>query len=199
MKLEKNWSAGKYYLKFGNYLYMSRVGKKVIQIPNGTTVALNNGSLSVKGPKGELVRDFRTSVVSIDIKDNEISFSLKENTNFAKALWGTTSSHVENMVIGVNSGYDKKLAIEGVGYKWDITGNNVKMALGFSHEVLIAIPAGLTVTAEKGNLTISGIDKELVGQFAAKIRDQKKPEPYKGKGIRYDGEYIRRKQGKKSA
>ena len=178
---------------------MSRVGKKVIQIPNGTTVALNNGSLSVKGPKGELVRDFRTSVVSIDIKDNEISFSLKENTNFAKALWGTTSSHVENMVIGVNSGYDKKLAIEGVGYKWDITGNNVKMALGFSHEVLIAIPAGLTVTAEKGNLTISGIDKELVGQFAAKIRDQKKPEPYKGKGIRYDGEYIRRKQGKKSA
>jgi large subunit ribosomal protein L6 len=178
---------------------MSRVGKKVIQIPNGTTVALNNGSLSVKGPKGELVRDFRTSIISIDIKENEISFSLKENTNFAKALWGTTASHVENMVAGVNTGYDKKLSIEGVGYKWEVAGTNVKMALGFSHEVLIAIPAGLTVTAEKGNLTISGIDKELVGQFSAKIRDQKKPEPYKGKGIRYDGEYIRRKQGKKSA
>ena len=178
---------------------MSRVGKQIVEIPNGTTVTLADGVFTAKGSKGELKKEFKTDIVSIDIKDKEITFAPKKESNFATALWGTYASHVKNMIKGVNEGYEKKLAVEGVGFKWEVSGKNVKMSLGFSHEVLVAIPEGLTVTTEKNNMTIAGIDKELVGLFAAKIRDWKKPEPYKGKGIRYEGEHIRRKQGKKSA
>lgn len=178
---------------------MSRIGKRIIEIPNGTTVTLDNSSLTVKGPKGEIKKDFKTDLISIDINEKEITFSKKKETNFANAMWGTTSSHVQNMIDGVNKGFEKKLVIEGVGFKWVAEGGNVKMSIGFSHEVVIPIPEGLTVAAEKNTMTISGIDKELVGLFAAKIKSQKKPEPYKGKGIRYEGEVIRRKQGKKAA
>ena len=199
MKRGRNWSAGKYYSKSGNYLYMSRVGKQIIEIPAGTSVALADGIMTVKGAKGELSREFKTGVVAIDINGNEITFTPKQDSNFATALWGTYASHVKNMVKGVNEGYEKKLVVEGVGYKWDVSGKTVKMSLGFSHEVVVDIPEGITVAVDKNTMTVSGIDKELVGLFAAKIRDFKKPEPYKGKGIRYEGEYIRRKQGKKSA
>lgn len=178
---------------------MSRVGKQIVEIPNGVEISLAEGVLTVKGAKGQLTRDFKTDTVSVDIKDKEITFAPKKDSNFAKALWGTYASHVKNMIKGVTEGFEKKLAVEGVGYKWEINGTNVKMNLGFSHEVLVAIPKELTVTTEKSTMTISGIDKELVGLFSAKIRDFKKPEPYKGKGIRYEGEFIRRKQGKKSA
>ncbi|MEK7068361.1 MAG: 50S ribosomal protein L6, partial [Patescibacteria group bacterium] len=117
----------------------------------------------------------------------------------ARALVGTYASHIRNMLQGVTAGFTKKLLVEGVGFKWDVQGKTVNLALGFSHPVKVAIPEGLTVTADKGALTIVGFDKELVGQFAANIRALKKPEPYKGKGIRYEGEVIRRKQGKKAA
>jgi large subunit ribosomal protein L6 len=178
---------------------MSRIGKQHIEIPAGTTVSLSGATLTVKGAKGTLVRDFNTALVEIVIADKEITFVPKGDDKFARALWGTTAAHVKNMVNGVTSGYAKKLILEGVGFKSDVAGKNLNLALGFSHPVVVAIPEGLTVTAEKNNITVTGIDKELVGQFTAQVRSLKKPEPYKGKGFRYDSEVIRRKQGKKSA
>lgn len=189
----------KHYLKFGNFTTMSRIGKQIVEIPANTEIVLSGMALSVKGPKGELKRDFKTNLVSIDIAEGKVTFTPKNEEMITKALWGTYASHVKNMIKGVNDGYEKKLIIEGVGYKSEVTGDSVKFALGFSHPIIMSIPQGLKVVSEKNVITISGIDKESVGQFAAKIRDLKKPEPYKGKGIRYDGEYIRRKQGKKAA
>lgn len=177
---------------------MSRIGKQIIEIPNGVTVAINDGVLTVKGPKGELKRNFREEV-KISIEDGKVSFSPTNETILAKALWGTYASHVNNMVKGVVAPYEKKLILEGVGYKGDVAGKDLNLALGFSHPVKVAIPEGITVTQEKGVFTFSGIDKEKVGQFASHIRSLKKPEPYKGKGFRYSDEVIRRKQGKKTA
>ena len=155
------------------------------------------GTLSVKGPKGTLTRDFRPEI-KISISENLISLVPVRETNENRALWGTYASHIKNMVKGVTEGFEKKLILEGVGYKSEVAGNKLVLALGFSHKVEIIIPEGLVVKAEKNVLTFSGMDKELVGQFAAKIRSLKKPEPYKGKGFRYSDEVIRRKQGKKS-
>ena len=178
---------------------MSRVGKQTVQIPENTQVSFSGLALSVKGPKGELKKDFKTNLVAIEINGNEITFAPKNKEISTKALWGTYASHIKNMINGVNNGFEKKLVIEGVGYKSEVTGNSLKLALGFSHPIIMDIPEGLKITSEKNVITVSGVDKEAVGQFSAKIRDFKKPEPYKGKGIRYDGEYIRRKQGKKAA
>lgn len=194
----KNWSAEKRYLEFGNN-YMSRVGKQIVNIPAGTEVSLSGNSLSVKGSKGELKRDFKTNLIAINVNGSEITFTPKNEENSTKALWGTYASHVKNMIKGVNESFEKKLEIEGVGFKSEVQGESMKFALGFSHPILMPIPAGLKVTAEKNVITITGCDKEVVGEFAANIRDLKKPEPYKGKGIHYAGEFIRRKQGKKAA
>lgn len=177
---------------------MSRVGKQIVNIPDKTEVKLSGNTLSVKGPKGELTRDFKINLVAIEIADKDISFVPKDDEIATRALWGTYASHTKNMIKGVNDGFEKKLTVEGVGFKSEVAGDKLKLALGFSHPVLVDIPAGLTVTAEKNVITVSGIDKEVVGEFAAKVRALKKPEPYKGKGIRYEGEYIRRKQGKKA-
>lgn len=177
---------------------MSRIGKQIVKIPANTEISLSGQTLSVKGPKGLLARDFKINLVAININGDEVTFTPKNQEISNKALWGTYSSHVQNMIEGVNKGYEKKLGIEGVGFKSEVTGNTLKLALGFSHPVLVTIPEDLKVTAEKNIITIVGMDKESVGQFAAKVRDLKKPEPYKGKGIRYEGEFIRRKQGKKS-
>jgi large subunit ribosomal protein L6 len=177
---------------------MSRVGKQNIIIPDKTEVTLKDGILNVKGPKGELNRLFKNSV-AITIADKEVTLVPARNDLETKALWGTYASHIKNMVSGVNTPFVKKLIIEGIGFKADVQGNKLNMSLGFSHPVIVVIPEGITVTHEKGTLTITGIDKEQVGQFAAEVRSFKKPEPYKGKGIRYDTEVIRRKQGKKSA
>jgi large subunit ribosomal protein L6 len=177
---------------------MSRVGKQIVKIPAGTTVTLDGMTLTVKGSKGELKRDFKTKIVAIAIAGDEITFTPKNEEGATKALWGTYAAHVKNMIKGVNDSFVKKLVIEGVGFKSDVTGDNLKLALGFSHPVNMPIPADLKVTAEKNVITITGADKEVVGAFAANLRDWKKPEPYKGKGIRYDGEFIRRKQGKKA-
>lgn len=177
---------------------MSRIGKKQIIIPAQTEVTVAEGVITVKGPKGTLTRAYNPAYVSIVVEGEEVKTEALHDNVHAKALWGTYSSHIMNMIQGVNTPFEKKLIIEGVGFRSEVKGSNLEMALGFSHPVVMAIPEDITLTAEKNNLTISGINKESVGQFAAEIRAQKKPEPYKGKGIRYADEIIRRKEGKKT-
>ncbi len=176
---------------------MSRIGKQVIQIPAGTTVSVEGSTVSVTGALGELSRTFRDEV-SISVADDQITFEPKNNTPFGRAMWGTVASHVKNMVDGVTTKFQKVLIVEGVGFRSDVKGNELVLNVGFSHPVEMSIPEGLEVTAEKNVITISGINKELVGLFANQVRSKKKPEPYKGKGIRYQDEIIKRKQGKKS-
>lgn len=185
--------------RFGNSIYMSRLAKKPIIIPEKTEVTLAEGNVvTVKGPLGSLVRTF-PKVALITITGSEIKVTLTSEHRDYKALLGTVASHIINMVAGVNKAYEKKLLYEGVGYKADAQGQKLTMALGFSHPVILEAPAGVALKTEKGSITISGIDKEAVGQFAATVRSWKVPEPYKGKGIRYSDEVIRRKQGKKTA
>ena len=177
---------------------MSRLAKRPIAIPAKTEVTVSGGMVAVKGPKGTLQKSLHRAV-TVEVGAEGVQVAQRGSTQESRALVGTFASHVRNMIAGVNTGFSKKLLIEGVGFKWEVQGRTLNLALGFSHPVKMAIPEGLTVTADKGALTISGFDKELVGQFAADIRAMKKPEPYKGKGIRYEGEVIRRKQGKKDA
>lgn len=177
---------------------MSRIGKKGVTIPTGTTVVKDGATITVKGPQGQLVRDFAGPVI-ITIAENAISFEPKNNTKEARALWGTYASHLVNMVAGVNKPFEKKLIIDGVGYKVEQQGNVLVFSLGFSHKVPMEVPTDVKAVVEKNTVTLSSINKESVGQFAAQVRAKKKPEPYKGKGIHYQGEVIRRKQGKKSA
>ncbi len=178
---------------------MSRIGKQTVVVPAGTEVKLSGTVFTVKGPRGTLTRDFPGDV-AINIAGNEITFTPgKVGDRTVNALWGAYASHVKNMVDGVNTGYTKNLILEGVGFKSDVAGKVLNLALGFSHPVKVNIPEGIEVKADKNNISITGIDKELVGSFAAGIRAMKKPEPYKGKGFRYSDETIRRKQGKKAA
>ncbi len=179
---------------------MSRLAKQPIAIPAGVTATLDKGVFSVKGPKGDLTRTFKTGDINLEIVDNAVVVTPRTMDDaFIRALLGTYASHVINMIEGVTKGFEKKLILEGVGFKSAVNGNSLDLSLGFSHPVKIEVPAGLTVTAEKNVITITGADKESVGAFAAYVRSRKKPEPYKGKGFRYDNEIIRRKQGKKSA
>lgn len=166
-------------------------------MPEKTEIQISEGTVNVKGPHGELSRNF-PGVIEIKINGSEITLVPKKETLESRALWGTSAAHLTNMVAGVNKPFSKKLILEGIGYKSEVKDGAINLALGFSHPVKVAIPEGLTVTAEKNNIVISGINKESVGEFAAKLRALKKPEPYKGKGMRYDTEVIRRKQGKKS-
>lgn len=177
---------------------MSRVGKQRLAIPDTTTVTIVDGLVTVKGPLGELSRSFKSDI-GIAIEGNEVVLTPVKDSNEFYPLWGTYASHIKNMISGVTKLYEKKLILEGVGYRAELQNGKLVMQLGFSHPVVLEIPAGVNLTVEKGNLTITGIDKELVGQFAAKVRDQKKPEPYKGKGMRYSDEVIRRKEGKRAA
>ncbi len=177
---------------------MSRLAKKPIELPAGVTATQDHRTITITGPKGTLSREFRPEI-SIVIEGSTILVTLKGGDVFARSLLGTYASHIKNMIAGVTKGYEKKLVLEGVGFKSNVAGNSLDLALGFSHPVKVEIPAGITATADKNVITITGIDKELVGQFSAHVRSLKKPEPYKGKGFRYDDEVIRRKQGKKSA
>ncbi|HCC06491.1 TPA: 50S ribosomal protein L6 [Candidatus Nomurabacteria bacterium] len=177
---------------------MSRIGKQQLSIPAGVEVTFDAHAVRVKGPKGELVRDLRDEIVFKN-ENNIITSEPRRNDKFSRSLWGTYMSHVKNMIAGVVTPFEKKLLVEGVGFKWDVKGSDLNLSLGFSHPVIMKIPEGVTVTAEKSSLTISSIDKEAVGLFANQVRQMKKPEPYKGKGIRYSDEVVRRKQGKKSA
>ncbi|OGI75677.1 50S ribosomal protein L6 [Candidatus Nomurabacteria bacterium RIFCSPHIGHO2_02_FULL_42_19] len=177
---------------------MSKIGKQEIQITPGVKVSQVSGVFTVVGPKGTLTKNFRDDIV-ITITDKIITLLPKRNDKFSKSLWGTYASHIKNMIEGVEKPYSKKLILEGVGFKSEIKGKEFHFALGFSHPVVVKIPDTITATADKNNITITGADKELVGSFSASIRALKKPEPYKGKGMRYEGEVIRRKQGKKTA
>ena len=176
---------------------MSRLGKTPIALPSGVTATKDGNTVTVKGPKGTLTRDF-TDVVAIAIENNEITTTPTNEERLTMSLWGTYASHLRNMVVGVTEGFKKQLELQGVGFRWAVAGNALEMQLGFSHPVKMDIPEGVEVVIEKNIMTITGINKEVVGAFAADIRAKKKPEPYKGKGIRYVGEEVRRKQGKKS-
>jgi large subunit ribosomal protein L6 len=177
---------------------MSRIGKKIISIPTLTEVTFASGLLTVKGPSGQMTKTFKPDI-GIVIEGKTINLTPVKNSLETNALWGTYGSHITNMIAGVTTPFSKKLILEGIGYKSEVKGNQLVMALGFSHPVNVEIPATLKVTAEKNVITVSGINKEEVGEFTASLRSLKKPEPYKGKGMRYEGEVIKRKQGKKSA
>lgn len=177
---------------------MSKIGKAKIKLPSGVEAKISDSVFSVKGPKGELNEKIFDGF-SISIEDSEISVIPPENAGKeTPALWGTLRALISNAVIGVSEGYEKKLIVEGIGFKVAIEGKNLVLNLGFSHSINFPIPDGIEMTTEKNTITIKGINKELVGQTAAEIRAFKKPEPYKGKGIRYSDEVVRRKAGKKA-
>ncbi len=177
---------------------MSRIGKLPIRIPSGTEVSANAGEITVKGKAGTLTRTIHPAV-AVTVENGEVHVSPATKSRLARALWGTYASHVRNMVLGVNTPFSKRLQIEGIGYRVELAGKALNLVVGFSHPVSVAIPEGITVAVEKNIISISGADKEAVGQFAAEVRAVRKPEPYKGKGIRYEGEVIRMKQGKKAS
>jgi len=176
---------------------MSRIGKKPVVIPAGVTAKVDGQLVQVKGAKGQL--EFLVpDDVSVVHQDNMIKVDPRNETKRARALWGTSRAQVNNLVIGVTKGFEKKLEITGVGYRAAVAGKNLQLALGFSHDVNYPIPAGVTiVTPKPTEITISGIDKRQIGQIAAEIRAFRGPEPYKGKGVKYVGEFIFRKEGKK--
>lgn len=176
---------------------MSRVGKLPVVLPTGVTADVKEQDVKVKGPKGEMTLVVHPKV-EVKMENGAVVVAPKSQDREARALWATMQRRIANMVIGVKDGYSKSLEIEGVGYRCAMAGKELVLQLGFSHEVRYAIPAGITVTVDKQtSIKIEGINKEQVGQVAAEIRGYKPPEPYKGKGIRYVGEYILRKEGKK--
>ena len=175
---------------------MSRIGKVPVDLPANTQINLANNFLAVKGPKGELKRQLHHKI-NIEHKDNQIIVTRQNDSKESRSLHGLTRALIANMVEGVNEGFKKKLEIVGVGYKAEMKDKNLLLTIGYSHQIVIALPDSITVTTPTPTeIEISGIDKELVGKIAAKIRSFRKPEPYKGKGIKYQNEYIRRKAGK---
>lgn len=176
---------------------MSRVGKHAVAVPNGVTVDIKGQNINVKGKLGSLDL-LAPDDVDVKLADGQITVSPRHDTQRARALWGTTRNNIHNMVKGVAEGYRQVLEIDGVGFRAAVQGQELVLQIGFSHEVKYAIPANIGIKAEKPTLiAITGFDKQKVGQVAAEIRGFKKPEPYKGKGIKYEGEKIRRKEGKK--
>jgi large subunit ribosomal protein L6 len=176
---------------------MSRIGKKAVPVPNGVTVTIEGQTVSVKGPKGQLSW---TVADEIEVRHEgaELLLSKKVETTRAQAMWGLSRTLVANMVTGVTEGYERKLELVGVGYRAALKGNALSLQLGFSHDVDLPPPAGISFAVPKQTeITISGIDKQQVGEIASKIRRIRPPEPYKGKGVRYAGEQVRRKEGKK--
>jgi len=176
---------------------MSRIGKKPVHLPKGVTASVSGKTVKVKGPKGELSV---TLVEEVDAMMDEQGVHVTPRADMERAgqMWGLSRTLVNNLVKGVTEGFSERLEIQGVGYRAAVQGKTLNLQLGFSHDVNYPIPAGITITSEKPTqLTISGIDKQLVGQVAAEIRSWRPPEPYKGKGVRYAGEYVRRKEGKK--
>ena len=176
---------------------MSRTGKKPIAVPAGVTANIGDGQISVKGPKGTLTMPMADDI-SYELGDGVIKVTPANDTKRARAFWGMQRTLVANLVTGVTEGFSKKLLITGVGYRANAQGKKLKLQLGYSHDVDIDVPEGIEIkTPDNTTVEISGIDKQKVGQIAAEIRRWRKPEPYKGKGIKYDGEFIFRKEGKK--
>lgn len=180
---------------------MSKIARNPVAVPKDVTVEVNGQNVKVKGPKGELsavVNDLVAVALAQEEGETKIMVSKKSDERLARALWGTWRAHLQNMVVGVSTGYTKNLEILGVGYRANMQGNDLVLSLGFSHEVRYSVPAGISVTVDKQTkLAISGIDKQRVGQVAAEIIAFRPPEPYKGKGIRHEGGYVLRKEGKK--
>ncbi|MFG5381070.1 MULTISPECIES: 50S ribosomal protein L6 [unclassified Yoonia] len=176
---------------------MSRIGKKPIELPSGVTASVSGQTVEVKGPKG--TRSFKaTDDVTISVDGNVVTVEPRGKSKRARQQWGMSRTMVANLATGVSEGFKKELELSGVGYRAQMQGNTLKLSLGYSHDVDFEVPAGVTVTAPKQTeITVEGIDEQLVGQVAANIREWRKPEPYKGKGIKYKGEYIFRKEGKK--
>ncbi len=178
---------------------MSRIGKRVLTIPEKVNVELVNDILTVKGPKGELTLSIDKNI-KLNITESEITVDVLNNLKHTREMHGTTNANIKNMIIGVTEGYERKLEIIGVGYRFAVSGNTLTVQAGYSHPVKLEIPAGLKVTAPSATeLEVFGADKIVVGEFAANIRKIRQPEPYKGKGISYKGEHVRRKEGKKAA
>ena len=177
---------------------MSRLAKKPIKILPKTEVTYAAGVLTVKGPLGTLTKNLRPQIL-VTVADGAVALTATHNSIETRALLGTYAAHLRNMMNGVNKPYEKKLIVEGIGFKADVKGQTLALALGFSHPINKPIPSGLKVVTDKNNIVVTGIDREMVGQFAAEVRALKKPEPYLGKGVRYADEVIRRKQGKKAA
>jgi large subunit ribosomal protein L6 len=175
---------------------MSRIGKKPVMLPAGVQVTIEGTTVTVKGPKGELTNTFHKDM-TISLADDSVVVERPSDSKFHKTFHGTTRSLINNMVVGVSEGFKKDLIIKGVGYRAQLQGKKLVLAAGYSHPVELEIPEGITVEVPKPvNVSVSGINKELVGEFAANIRAVRKPEPYLGKGIRYSDEQIRRKEGK---
>ncbi len=177
---------------------MSRIGKKPIEIPAGVQVSIEDANVKVKGPKGEAARFFGAEV-SIKAEGGQLVVSPKDDSKVARAMWGTARQHLANMIAGVVADFSKQLQIEGIGYRAVLEGKNLVLSMGFSHPVSIEAESGVAFKVEKNIITISGSDKETVSRVAAQVRRVRPPEPYKGKGIRYVGEKVRRKVGKKAA
>ena len=176
---------------------MSRIGKKPVAIPKGVTASVNGQEVAVKGPKGELKHVLVDDVIA-KLEDGGIEVAMREDTQNARAMWGMSRTLVTNLMTGVTEGFTRKLEITGVGYRAAVQGSNVQLQLGYSHDVTYPIPQGIQVQCPKPTeIIVTGIDKQKVGQVAAEIRRFRPPEPYKGKGVRYAGEFIFRKEGKK--
>ena len=178
---------------------MSRIGERKLVIPDGVTVSVNGNVVNVKGPKGELNLEF-SKLVSVVVEDGVVLTKQIKPSKDANVMQGTTNSLISNMITGVSKGYDKGLEAVGVGYRFQVSGNKITINAGYSHPVVMEAPKELSVTSESNTeITIHGIDKQKVSEFAANVRKVREPEPYKGKGIRYKGEQVRRKEGKKAA
>lgn len=178
---------------------MSRIGNRKIVVPQGVTVTNENNTVTVKGPKGELSLDLVKNI-TIELNENELTVLRANDEKNTKAMHGTTNANIKNLITGVTEGFKKDLEIIGVGYRFNVKGTTLVINAGYSHPVELQIPAGLTVEqVSNTEISVKGIDKVLVGEFAANIRKVRKPEPYKGKGIRYKDEYVQRKEGKKAA
>jgi large subunit ribosomal protein L6 len=176
---------------------MSRIGKKPVALPKGVTASVDGQTVKVKGPKGELSLKL-VSEISAKVDEHGITLTPDKSQERSGQMWGLSRSLVNNLVVGVTQGFTQKLEIQGVGYRAAVQGKTLNLQLGFSHDVPYPIPPGISIVTEKPtSIAISGIDKQLVGQVAAEIRGWRPPEPYKGKGVRYEGEYVRRKEGKK--
>lgn len=178
---------------------MSRIGNRKIVVPQGVTVTNENNTVTVKGPKGELSLDLVKNI-TVELNENELTVKRANDEKNTRAMHGTTNANIKNMITGVTEGFKKDLEIIGVGYRFNMKGNTLVINAGYSHPVEIQVPAGLSVEATSNTeISVKGIDKVLVGEFAANIRKVRQPEPYKGKGIRYKDEYVQRKEGKKAA
>jgi large subunit ribosomal protein L6 len=176
---------------------MSRIGKKPVSVPQGVTASVDGQTVTAKGPKGELQFVVNDEVL-VALENGEIAVQPRDQSKLARSKWGMSRSQIVNILTGVKDGFERKLEISGVGYRAAMQGKNLQLSLGFSHEVVYQTPEGITIATPKPTeITVSGIDKQKVGQVAAEIREYREPEPYKGKGVRYEGEKIVRKEGKK--